>query len=205
MIVVQFAGVFLVFLVFPIYLIPFLEERFEARLPREIEAKSGHVVTSGVFKLRTPHEECARRLQRLARKHKAVMVLIDSTGGATGGRKPQDEYLKIYRKTVNHLREFKWSTGNKERVIGDLCVAFEQGAITIDPKENKELLQQLAAYEYIYRSGSGRYEYRGPGGHYDDLVAALAQAWQERGRAKGSGDIKSALDELLAYTGGGGG
>ncbi|MDX1630529.1 MAG: NAD-binding protein, partial [Thermoanaerobaculia bacterium] len=33
-IVVQLAGVFLVFLIFPIYLIPVLEERFEARLPR---------------------------------------------------------------------------------------------------------------------------------------------------------------------------
>ena len=29
---VQFLGVFLVFLIFPIYLIPFLEERFETRL-----------------------------------------------------------------------------------------------------------------------------------------------------------------------------
>ena len=34
-VVVQFIGVFLVFLLFPIYLIPFLEERFETRLPQE--------------------------------------------------------------------------------------------------------------------------------------------------------------------------
>jgi Trk K+ transport system NAD-binding subunit len=33
--VVQFVGVFLVYLLFPIYLIPFLEERFETRLPQE--------------------------------------------------------------------------------------------------------------------------------------------------------------------------
>src|SRR5262245_50832755 len=32
-VLVQFIGVFLVFLVFPIYLIPFFEERFETRLP----------------------------------------------------------------------------------------------------------------------------------------------------------------------------
>ena len=44
-VVVQFAGVFLVFLLVPIYLIPFLEERFEARLPLEIEVEvAGHVV-----------------------------------------------------------------------------------------------------------------------------------------------------------------
>jgi Trk K+ transport system NAD-binding subunit len=33
---IQFVGVFLVYLIFPIYLIPFLEERFETRLPQEV-------------------------------------------------------------------------------------------------------------------------------------------------------------------------
>ncbi len=33
---VQFVGVFLVFLIIPIYLIPFLEERFETRLPQDV-------------------------------------------------------------------------------------------------------------------------------------------------------------------------
>ena len=42
---VQFLGVFLVFLIFPIYLIPFLEERFETRLPQEVAKDlEGHVV-----------------------------------------------------------------------------------------------------------------------------------------------------------------
>ncbi|HKV10750.1 MAG TPA: NAD-binding protein [Thermoanaerobaculia bacterium] len=42
---VQFVGVFIVFLVFPIYLIPFLEERFQVRLPHEAEKRlTGHVV-----------------------------------------------------------------------------------------------------------------------------------------------------------------
>lgn len=43
-VLVQFVGVFLVFLVFPIYLIPFLEERFETRLPKEVPRLKGHVV-----------------------------------------------------------------------------------------------------------------------------------------------------------------
>jgi Trk K+ transport system NAD-binding subunit len=33
--VVQFLGLFMIYLIFPIYLIPFLEERFEVRLPQE--------------------------------------------------------------------------------------------------------------------------------------------------------------------------
>ena len=41
---VQWLGVFFVFLVFPVYLIPFLEERFEARLPRRAPKLDRHVV-----------------------------------------------------------------------------------------------------------------------------------------------------------------
>lgn len=36
-VLLQFIGVFFVFLIIPIYLVPFLEERFEKRLPREAE------------------------------------------------------------------------------------------------------------------------------------------------------------------------
>ena len=43
-VLVQFVGVFIVFLVFPIYLIPFFEERFETRLPKEIPGLKDHVV-----------------------------------------------------------------------------------------------------------------------------------------------------------------
>ncbi len=43
-IVLQFLGVFVIFLVIPIYLIPFLEERFELRLPKEAKNMSDHVV-----------------------------------------------------------------------------------------------------------------------------------------------------------------
>ncbi len=43
-IAVQFVGVFLFFLVVPIFMIPFLEERFEERLPREAGDISRHIV-----------------------------------------------------------------------------------------------------------------------------------------------------------------
>jgi len=40
----QFAGTMLVFLVFPVFLIPFFEERFEARLPRVLPPMAGQVL-----------------------------------------------------------------------------------------------------------------------------------------------------------------
>ncbi len=46
-VVLQFIGVFLVFLIFPLYLIPFLEERFEVRLPKAVPQMRDHVVIYG--------------------------------------------------------------------------------------------------------------------------------------------------------------
>jgi Trk K+ transport system NAD-binding subunit len=43
-VLVQFLGVFLVFFIFPIYLIPFLEERFETRLPSDCRGLRQHVL-----------------------------------------------------------------------------------------------------------------------------------------------------------------
>ena len=40
----QFMGVMLVFMVLPIFLIPFLEERFETKLPNEATTARNHVV-----------------------------------------------------------------------------------------------------------------------------------------------------------------
>ena len=41
---VQFVGVLMIFLVFPIFLLPFIEERFEARLPTSLPRMSGQVL-----------------------------------------------------------------------------------------------------------------------------------------------------------------
>ena len=40
----QFLGVLLVFLIFPVYLFPLLEERFEARVPRQLDGLDNHVI-----------------------------------------------------------------------------------------------------------------------------------------------------------------
>ena len=43
-VVVQFLGVFVTFLIFPVFLIPFFEERFEARLPETLPRLVDHIV-----------------------------------------------------------------------------------------------------------------------------------------------------------------
>ncbi|HKO57081.1 MAG TPA: NAD-binding protein [Thermoanaerobaculia bacterium] len=60
-VIIQLAGVFLFFLVIPIFLVPFLEERFEEKLPRRADAKlHGHVI---VFRFGPAVETLLQRLR----------------------------------------------------------------------------------------------------------------------------------------------
>ena len=73
---VEFIGVFLLFLIFPIYLIPFLEERFESRLPIEAVDLEGHVV---VFRF---GPAVATLLAELERAGIAALVIEEEEGVA---------------------------------------------------------------------------------------------------------------------------
>jgi Trk K+ transport system NAD-binding subunit len=75
-ILVQFVGVFLVFLVFPIYLIPFLEARFETRLPKETAEVRDHVV---IFDYGPP---VATLLEELERADIATLVVEEDESDA---------------------------------------------------------------------------------------------------------------------------
>lgn len=75
-VLVQFIGVFLVFLVFPFYLIPFLEERFETRLPREAPRLKDHVV---IFDYGPP---VATLLTELERARIATIVIEEDPADA---------------------------------------------------------------------------------------------------------------------------
>ena len=70
----QWTGVFIVFLIFPIYLIPFLEERFESRLPEKIPPIDDHVV---VFRYGPAVEGLLDELR--AAGVKTVVVELDAT------------------------------------------------------------------------------------------------------------------------------
>ena len=46
-VLVQFCGLFLVFLIFPVYVLPYFEERFEQRLPRALPPMDGRILFHG--------------------------------------------------------------------------------------------------------------------------------------------------------------
>jgi Trk K+ transport system NAD-binding subunit len=74
-VVVQFAGVFLVFLIVPIFLVPFLEERFERRVPRIPPKMTNHVV---VYRYGPAVETL---LQRLA-DHDVASIVVETDESA---------------------------------------------------------------------------------------------------------------------------
>src|SRR4051794_40010617 len=70
-VVVQFAGVFLVFLIVPIFLVPFLEERFERSVPRMAPKMTNHVI---VYRYGPAVETL---LQRLA-DHDIASIVVET-------------------------------------------------------------------------------------------------------------------------------
>ena len=74
------------------------------------------------------------------------------------------------------MRAFTFTRDNKERLIGNLSLALEQGKLAI-PAQFEDLHKELAGYEYKC-SNSGILTFQGPGGHDDDMVMALCLAWE---------------------------
>lgn len=130
------------------------------------------VVHAEKFPQRQEHAEQAMRASQLAGQYRCPVV-IDVTGGATGGHQSQDTYVKFYREKVKDLREFYWQRANKEKVIAQLALDIEQRRLRI-PAQHGELLKELRQYEYEYRGGY--YDYHAPKGLHDDFVAALSMA-----------------------------
>ncbi len=73
-IMTQFVGLFLVFLIFPVYLMPYFEERFESRLPRVIPDCCGAVL---IYRFGPTVESLITELQRFG--YKTVVIEEDDT------------------------------------------------------------------------------------------------------------------------------
>lgn len=142
------------------------------------DCSSKRVVYSELRPLKEPHEIGAQHAAQIQRAFNGATIVIDSTGGATGGKsnRDRDAYVKYYRQSCGSVREFTWSYASKRRIIENLQLGIEQGAFTI-PSSEKTLLDQLRQYEYRL-VGGGKLIYQGPGGHDDDLVAAMAMAYE---------------------------
>ena len=85
---VQFVGVFLFFLIVPIFMIPFLEERFEEKLPREAGNIANHII---IYRFGPAVETLLQRL-----KHDAVPSLVVETDEAAARTVLEQEQLVVF-------------------------------------------------------------------------------------------------------------
>lgn len=113
----------------------------------------------------------ARELERFN-----CRAVVDVTGGATGGKVPQDEYIKHYREFMPDLQPFTWTQESKMRLIKHLGLTIERFGIAVSIEFKDTLLKELYAYEFTHDHKTKGYRYGAPVGQHDDLVTALALA-----------------------------
>lgn len=156
-----------------------------------LDHRTQTVVHSEQIPLRTKHTIQAKNLAAKARFWNNAQVVIDGSGGGTGGRKRLDENVKHYRQFIPDVRVLSWQQGFKADMVRELSLEIEGHTLSI-PEGNDLLHKQLAAYEYK-RKGED-FQYFGPDGTHDDMVAALMMAvhgsragWVKSGRGGLSG------------------
>lgn len=130
------------------------------------------IVHAEKIPLGVKHEEQSKIVARVASRYSA-RVVIDATGGATGGHSQPDAVFQFYRKLMPSAQPIYWNRAGKQRLIEHLMLNVEQARISIPPAFS-ELLKELAAYEFEYRAGY--YDFHAQSGAHDDYVAALAMA-----------------------------
>ncbi len=124
--------------------------------------------------LRERHEITSEVMLREKRRFNDAVFVIDNTGAGKGSASKIDQYVKYYVNTIPDAIPFLWDPSNKKRIIEKLCLAIEQQKIAI-PAELEDLHHQLSVFEYIDK---GEWvAYSAPKEEHDDLVAALAMAW----------------------------
>jgi len=132
------------------------------------------VVEAGIRPLRERHEVTSQLMLREKRRWNNATMVLDSTGSGKGSASRVDEYIKHYHRTIPDAVPFLWNSQTKKRIIDQLCLAIEQHKLAI-PEKFHELHHQLSVYEFIDK---GEWvAFSAPPEEHDDLVAALAMAW----------------------------
>lgn len=124
----QFVGVTLIFLVFPVFIIPFLEERFEARLPTELPDLDGKVLIYGFDPAVTS------LIDELARANVAVVIFEEDEALA---RRLRDKGMSVV-------------LGNLEEEDPDLSRLRGARGLVVNGEDHDNAAMTLSARYYGY-------------------------------------------------------
>lgn len=136
--------------------------------------KAGNVVHCEQYPLGMLHADQARRTLQISQQYNNASIVLDTTGGASGGH--YESHIKEYKKVITHFHAITWTVDTKRNMVNRLALDLETKKVRIPPQYT-ELIAQLK----LYRSKMGENAIHptfGPsdkGGH-DDLCAALMMA-----------------------------
>lgn len=114
------------------------------------------------------------RLDALYKKYGASFAVIEKNIG--------EMFIEQARRLGISVRDFHTTAPSKQKLIDDLSVAFEQGAISILPAKALPdgsadvMITELEAYT-VDRTAAGNIRYNAPANEHDDCVISLALAW----------------------------
>lgn len=149
-----------------------------------LDCKSGIVVHAEKIPLGTLHANQAKVVAGVQQRFNNAVVVMDSTGGATGGHHKIDAFTKFYRQLVKNLKEVQLQGRQKDQMVKVLGLDLQSKAVWLPP-ELKDLIRETRNYEYEYVNGFYRYRAPKGQGQHDDLIMALllatwgrSQGWQ---------------------------
>lgn len=107
-----------------------------------------------------------QRLEALCRRFNVKTLVAEGNA--------QETTMELLRRTGLPVRTVMTTNLNKQNMIENLMLAFEQGDLKIIP--DPVLLGELRSFESS-RTPSGLVKYSAPEGYHDDCVMSLALAW----------------------------
>ena len=134
--------------------------------------KNGLVAHVEEYPLGMLHAKQAARTAELARYYSDAEIVLDTTGGASGGR--SESHIKEYEKLLKGFRPIVWTPDTKRNMVNRLALDFETMKLRIPP-QFKELIAQIKLYRYKIGQNAIQPQFGAAEGH-DDLVAALMMA-----------------------------
>jgi len=131
-----------------------------------MDLDTGLFVHAECYPLGMKHEDQAARTKSTARFWNSALIVLDTTGGASGGR--SESNIKEYSKIIPNFMPVTFSQDTKRNMVNRLALDFETRKVAI-PKALTELTSQLKLYRYQYGEKAIQPIFFG---RPDDLVAA---------------------------------
>ena len=133
---------------------------------------AGNVAHVEQYPLGMLHATQARRTLALSQQFNNATVVLDTTGGASGGH--SESHIKEYQKIIHAFQPVTWTIDTKRNMVNRLALDLETMKVKIPPVF-KDLIAQLKLYRYKIAQNAIQPTF-GPSEGRDDLVAALMMA-----------------------------